>query len=62
LGLGDRMLELAASALPPETTILDARELVSSERFYDAAHIDREGQRQLAAWLEPSLLAALDAP
>jgi hypothetical protein len=62
LGLGDRMLELAARALPPETTILDARELVSSERFYDAAHIDREGQRLLATWLEPSLLAALDAP
>ena len=61
-GLGDRMIELAARALPPDTTILDARELISSDRFYDVAHIDREGQHELATWLEPRLLAALDAP
>jgi hypothetical protein len=62
LALGDRMLELAAHALPPETTILDARELVPAERFYDAVHLDREGQRQLATWLEPKVRAALEAP
>jgi hypothetical protein len=62
LRLGDRMLELAARTLPTTTTILDARELVPAERFYDAVHVDREGQRQLATWLAPRLLTALDAP
>ena len=61
-GLGARMLEMAARALPPETTILDALELVPTERFYDAAHIDRQGHRRLATWLEPRLRAALETP
>jgi hypothetical protein len=60
--LGDRMLEQAARALPPGTAILDALELVPGERFYDAAHLDREGHRQVAKWLEPRLRATLVAP
>jgi hypothetical protein len=60
--LGERMLEQAARALPPDTTILDALELVPGQRFYDAAHLDKEGHRQLATWLEPRLRAALAAP
>jgi hypothetical protein len=58
--LGARMLELARRELRADHLVLDARDVVAGERFYDMVHFDRVGHQDFAEWLAPRLAPLLE--
>lgn len=57
--LGDRMIELARPRVREDDVVLDAREVVASERFYGFVHFDRLGHDAFADWLASELAPLL---